>query len=146
MTAAEPTLPTRPFGVLHAPACADLNILVVEDDEADAYLIERALADHPRVERIVRATDGVEAMEYLQDGIEPDLAIIDLQMPRKNGFSLLIDLACSRAPRFPMVVLTSSTARTDAIRSKLRGADQVLTKPDTVGELQTMLDKVIAAL
>jgi CheY-like chemotaxis protein len=124
-----------------------LNILVVEDDEADAYLIERCLGENPRVATIMRAADGVEALDLIDCGIiEPDLAIVDLHMPRKNGFNLLLELSCRETPRFPMVVLTSSTARTDAIRSKLRGANQVLTKPDTVEELDQVLSEAIAAV
>lgn len=145
MTAAEFAAPKPDPAHVGAAATAHLNILVVEDDEADAYLIEHALHDHPRVERVMRAVDGVEAMELLEDGIEPDLAIIDLHMPRKNGFTLLVELGCTQAA-FPMIVLTSSTARTDTIRSKLRGADQVFTKPDTAEELQAILAKVIATI
>lgn len=126
------------------PEARELQVLIVEDDEADAYLIERALDGHPNL-ALLRAVDGVEAMEFLEDGVEPDLAIIDLHMPRKNGFSLLLELNCT-GRRFPMVVLTSSTAPSDAMRSKLRGADRVLAKPDTVEELRTLLSGVIAAV
>ncbi|HVY87197.1 MAG TPA: response regulator [Caulobacterales bacterium] len=122
-----------------------LQVLVVEDDEADAYLIERALARHPRIERLVRAVDGVAALDALARGFKPDFAIIDLQMPRKNGFSLLVELGClDRA--FPCIVLTSSTARTDWVRSKLRGAGDVLTKPDNVEALRELLDEALGAV
>src|SRR5258708_5264340 len=86
-----------------------LCILVVEDDEADAYLIARALASQPMVGTVVRALDGVEALEMVERGkVAPDLAFIDLHMPRKNGFSLLVALGDRSEPRFPAVVLTSS--------------------------------------
>lgn len=98
-----------------------LNILIVEDDDADAYLIERVLADDPRVGAVTRAVDGVQALDLIAGGVEPDLAIIDLKMPRKDGFSLLVELACAEW-LFPKIVLTSSTTRSDAVRSKLRGA------------------------
>jgi CheY-like chemotaxis protein len=130
--------------LLH-PSVAGYEILVVEDDEADAYLIQNALAAHPSVLRIVRAVDGVEALDALAEGFEPDLAIIDLHMPRKNGFSLLVDLNCA-GWGFPMIVLTSSTARADAVRSKLRGAARVLAKPDTVEELRDLLNGTIDEL
>ena len=70
-----------------------LNILLVEDDDADAYLIERALSANPRVAEIVRACDGVEALELVDARrMRPDLAIVDLHMPRKNGIALLGEL------------------------------------------------------
>lgn len=124
-----------------------LKVLVVEDDEADAYLISSALWCLPRVGNVVRARDGVEALELIEDGeAAPDLAIIDLNMPRMDGFRLLVEIACRDECYFPMVVLTSSPARTDAIRSKLRGADLVLTKPDSVSELETMLESAVATI
>lgn len=129
------------------PQRAPLRVLVVEDDAADAYLIRQALESDPRVQEIVRAKDGVEALSMLEDGtFRPDLAIIDLQMPRKDGFSFLVDLACQDEQEFPAVVLTSSKARADAVRSRLRGARLVLTKPDTLRELETILHRAIATL
>ena len=124
-----------------------LQVLVIEDDEADAYLIELALCDHPRVGEIVHAADGAEALTLIDNGtVEPDLAIVDLHMPRKDGFSFLVELGCRDEPRFPSVVLTSSTARSDAVRSLLRGANQVLTKPPTVDELEAILGSAIASV
>jgi FixJ family two-component response regulator len=67
-------------------------------------------------------------------------------MPRKNGFSLLAALASGDAPRFPMIVLTSSTAPNDAMRSRLRGAVRVVTKPDTEQAMQAELARAIAAV
>lgn len=117
-----------------------LCVLVVEDDEADAYLICRALSANPSVERVVRALDGVEALRMVEQGeVAPDLAFIDLQMPRKGGFSLLTAFAERSASAFPMVVLTSSTAPVDAMRSRLRGAIRVVSKPATTDALESEL-------
>jgi CheY-like chemotaxis protein len=124
-----------------------LQVLVVEDDMADAYLIRRALAGNPRVDNIAWASDGIEALALLDSGaIHPDLAIIDLHMPRKNGLSLLVELSCRDLGDLARVVLTSSKASSDSVRSKLRGAHQYLTKPDTIDEMETVLSGVIAAL
>jgi CheY-like chemotaxis protein len=121
-------------------------VLVVEDDDADAYLIERALSADPHIGGIIRATDGVEALHLVEIGaIQPDLALIDLHMPRKSGFHLLVDFAARRDPCFPMVVLTSSTAPIDAMRSRLRGAARVLTKPATLEELTDVLTAAVDA-
>jgi PleD family two-component response regulator len=60
-----------------------LCVLLVEDDDADIYLIRRALANNPRVGEVVVARDGVEALELIDFwATQPDLAIVDLHMPR----------------------------------------------------------------
>jgi CheY-like chemotaxis protein len=126
---------------------AKLRVLLVEDDEADIYLIRRALANNQRVEEVLVARDGVEALEMIDNGFaDPDLAIIDLNMPRKDGLALLRDLASRRRDSFPSVVLTSSRAGADAYRSKKRGAMEFVTKPNTVEKLTAALDKVISAI
>jgi CheY-like chemotaxis protein len=121
-----------------AAVTGDVHVLIVEDDDADACLITRALQDNPRIRSIVRAVDGVDALELIANGFEPDIAIIDLRMPRKTGFSLLLDLSCAEWT-FPKIVLTSSKVREDTIRSKLRGATQVLIKPNSFGDLEKLL-------
>jgi CheY-like chemotaxis protein len=120
-----------------------LHVLLVEDDEADAYLIRRALAKNPRVADVVIAEDGVEALELFDKRrIAPDLAIVDLHMPRKDGLALLKEFA-TRTVQFPSVVLTSSKASKDAIRAAKRGAVEFITKPRTEGELAATLDRII---
>jgi CheY-like chemotaxis protein len=124
-----------------------LTVLVAEDDDADAYLIRRALSRLANVGTIVQAPDGAEALRMVEAReVEPDIAFIDLHMPRKNGFNLLAALAAGDAPRFPMIVLTSSTAPNDAMRSRLRGAVRVVTKPDTEQAMEAELARAIAAV
>jgi CheY-like chemotaxis protein len=124
-----------------------LRILLVEDDAADAYLIRRALKANPRVAEIVLAENGIEALELIERGaIKPDLAFVDLRMPRKDGFALLRDFASHEAARFPSVVLTSSKSGEDTVRSKKRGAIQFLTKPRTEQKLAAALGRVIAMI
>ena len=125
---------------------AGLCVLFVEDDEADGYLIGRALSDNPAVATVARARDGLEALAMVERGeVTPDLAFIDLHMPRMNGFDLLVALA-GGATSFPMVVLTSSAAPGDAVRSRLRSAVRVVTKPAAVTELYAVLTTAIDAL
>jgi len=122
-----------------------LRVLVVEDDEGDAYLIRRALAKNPRVGEIVLAETGVEALDLIDRGaVKPDLAFIDLHMPRKDGFALLRDFSARECVKFPSVVLTSSRAGADALRSMKRGAMEFVTKPSTEEKLAAALDRVIA--
>jgi CheY-like chemotaxis protein len=125
----------------------DLQVLVVEDDDADAYLIRSALKRNPRVTQMVLAHDGIEALELLDSGlVAPDIAIVDLHMPRKNGFSLLVELRCRPKADFPAIVLSSSSACADGARSRLRGADCFLTKPDSIDELHRMLSSAMASI
>jgi CheY-like chemotaxis protein len=121
-----------------------LQILLVEDDDADAYLISEVLTRDPRVGFVRRARDGVEALEMIDEGrATPDLAIIDLHMPRKNGFSLLLELSVRPVSDCALAVLTSSVADADAIRSKLRGANYYLTKPVAMAGLAVALSDII---
>jgi CheY-like chemotaxis protein len=131
-----------------APAASPgLCILAVEDDEADAYLIRRALSDNPMVGKVVHACDGLEALAMVDNGlVAPDLAFIDLRLPRMDGFDLLLAFASRPRQGFPMVVLTSSGSPSDAIRSRLRSAIRVITKPSTVTELYTVLKNAIEAI
>jgi len=123
----------------------ELQVLVVEDDDADAYLIRSALKRNPRVSQMLLAHDGIEALELLDAGIAtPHIAIVDLHMPRKNGFSLLVELRCRPKADFPAIVLSSSAASADGARAKLRGADCFLTKPDSIEELHRLLSNAMA--
>jgi CheY-like chemotaxis protein len=126
---------------------AGLCVLVVEDDEADTYLILRALQDNPGIGTMFHARDGVEALAILErNEAAPDLALIDLHMPRMDGFGLLFALSGRSGSAFPMVVLTSSSSPSDAIRSRLRSAIRVVTKPDTVVEMYAVLKTTIDAV
>jgi CheY-like chemotaxis protein len=121
-----------------------LQVLLVEDDEADAYLIRRALAKNSRVAEVLLAEDGVEALEMLdRRRVVPDLAIVDLHMPRKDGIGLLKDLAARGTTWFPSVVFTSSRASRDAHRATKHGAVGFMSKPKTEEGLAEALDRVI---
>ncbi len=98
------TTPARPF-----------DVLLVEDDVADAMLIEEALAERG-ARNLVQVTDGVAALEHLRgDGnARPDLIVLDLNMPRMNGRELLKILKSDEdLQTIPVVVLTTSTAPDD---------------------------------
>lgn len=131
---------------IESNANSTITILLVEDDEADAYLIERALRSNARVSEIIRAHDGEEALELMADpDIRPNLALIDLQMPRRDGFSLLLELKKLDADLVP-VVLTSSRGGADAHRSFHRGARMFVSKPKEPQRLQAILNEVIREL
>jgi CheY-like chemotaxis protein len=122
-----------------------LQVLLVEDDEADAYLIRRALAANTKVSDVVLAEDGEEALDLVdRRRVLPDLALIDLRMPRKDGLALLKDLAARPLATFPCAMLTSSKSTKDALRATTRGAVKFITKPKAELELKSALDLLIA--
>ncbi len=121
-----------------------IEILLVEDDDADAYLIEQALAELPSIGRVVRARNGVEAVALVDSGsIVPSLALIDLQMPRMDGLQLLAELNSRTDRHFPLVVLTSSASSLDIQRAFRRHAWKYCLKKDSVYELKRSLRRVI---
>jgi CheY-like chemotaxis protein len=124
-----------------------LQILLVEDDEADAYLIRRALAKNPRVKEVLLAEDGVEALELFdRHSFAPDLAIVDLRMPRKDGLTLLRDFSKRTGLHFPTIVLSSSKSNKDALRAKKNGAVEFVSKPKSEQLLQAVLDRAIRSI
>lgn len=127
---------------LGSSAAAPLLVLIVEDDDADAYLMKRLLGEHPRIAKVIHAKDGVEALDMLSVGLNPDLAFIDLKMPRMNGYALVTEISNKRL-RFPMYVLTSLKSPSDVSKRALGPADQVLSKPDNVLQMRNLLNRVI---
>ncbi len=121
-----------------------ISVLLVEDDDTDAYLIGRVLSDNDAVASISRAKDGLQALAMVEaEKVSPDLALIDLHMPRMGGLELLVAFANLKVPRFPMIVVTSSSSQSDALRARLRSAVQVVVKPDTATEFDVVLKDAI---
>ena len=114
-------------------------ILLVEDDPGDQELTRRALK-HDSIHVDLRiANDGVQAMEYLtrQGEFEdpassptPDLILLDLNMPKRNGREVLGDLKeHEHLSRIPVVVLTTSEQEADILRSYDLGCNSYIQKP-----------------
>ncbi len=134
--------PTRAIDSKHG-----LEILLVEDDEGDAYLIKTALDENPRVGNVLIAKNGDEALQLIDSGaVKPDLAFVDLHMPRKDGLALLTHLTLRKGICFPSVVLTSSRLRADELRSETRGAVGFVTKPTSLAKLKEALNREIAKI
>ncbi|WIV66524.1 response regulator [Natrialbaceae archaeon AArc-T1-2] len=112
------------------------QILLVEDNPGDVRLTEEALAEG-RIENDLHVvTDGVEALEFLErrgehaDAPRPDLVLLDLNLPRKNGDEVLEVMNDDPdLQRIPVIVLTSSKAEEDVISSYELCANAYLTKP-----------------
>ncbi|MEU3184120.1 response regulator [Streptomyces sp. NPDC006923] len=113
------------------------DVLLVEDDPADALLIEEALLEHGMARSINQAEDGVAALEYLRDTANPrpDLIVLDLNMPRMNGRELLTVLKDDAdLLTIPVVVLTTSGAPDDVRSAYLQHANAYVIKPLNLDE------------
>jgi chemotaxis family two-component system response regulator Rcp1 len=126
-----------------------IDILLVEDDPADVVLTKRALQDTKLLNTLHVVSDGLEALEFLRgegDYLEisrPDLILLDLNMPRMDGRELLKELkADSELCRIPVVVLTTSDADQDIIKSFDLQASCYITKPADLGQFT----KVVGAI
>lgn len=113
-----------------------IDILLVEDSRADARLTREALQSGKVINRLVVASDGVEALAILRrqgryaDATRPDLILLDLNLPRKNGREVLAEIKSDPdLKRIPVVVVTSSAAEEDVIRSYDLHANCFVTKP-----------------
>jgi two-component system response regulator len=115
-----------------APGQHRLEILLVDDNPADVELTRAALQDSGIPHRLSVAADGVEAMERLcgDDRPRPDIVLLDLNLPRKDGRDVLSDIRRDPAlRRLAVAVLTSSQAEEDILRSYDLQATGYLTKP-----------------
>lgn len=113
-----------------------IEILLVEDNPGDARLAEEALKEGRVKNALHIVPDGVEALRFLRREDEyaekpkPDLVLLDLNLPRKDGREVLEEIkADDNLKRIPVVVLTTSKAEEDILRSYDLHANCYITKP-----------------
>jgi CheY-like chemotaxis protein len=115
------------------------TILVAEDTETDFYLLERAFQEYNPALELIRVCDGAEAIEYLtgqnrfsnrEEFPLPQLLLLDLKMPRKDGFAVLQWVRNHDSLRWlPAVIFSSSGERRDVRRAYDLGATSFIVKP-----------------
>ncbi|MGH6975258.1 MAG: response regulator [Stellaceae bacterium] len=113
-----------------------IEILLVEDNPGDARLTQEALREGKIRNNLHHARDGVEGLAFLRREGEfakapkPDLVLLDLNMPRKDGRQVLAEMKQDpRLRTIPVVVLTTSEAENDIVRSYELHANCYITKP-----------------
>ena len=115
-----------------------VEILLVEDSDADAEMTTRAIRKGNVVNRLVRVRDGVEALEFVfregaysqRSGGNPRLILLDLKMPRLGGIDVLKRLKADQTTKtIPVVVFTSSAEEKDVVESYQLGVNSYLVKP-----------------
>lgn len=108
----------------------DPIVLVVEDNADDEAMTLRGLRRSPRPLQIKVARDGEEALALLAEGLTPDLVLMDLKMPRKNGIEVLAAIReDDRTKHVPVVIFSSSDQTLDIVRCYERGANTYIRKP-----------------
>ena len=107
------------------------RILVVEDSSADVRLLREAVREHGISVDLAAVADGERALGRLRDGGDtPDLVLLDLNLPKMDGREVLQALKADDALRsIPVVVLTTSEAEEDVVRSYSLHANAYVTKP-----------------
>ncbi|WP_345247991.1 response regulator [Nibrella saemangeumensis] len=125
-----------------------MTILIADDDADDRMFLEQALRSIGYTQDIQFVEDGEQLMDYLkQQGSYseanapwPNLIILDLNMPRKNGFQALEEIkADARLRRLPVVVMTTSSADEDVLRTYNLGVNSYITKPFNFNRLIEMM-------
>ena len=113
-----------------------IDILLVDDDEGDVMLTRKALENGKIVNAMHFAKDGVEAMEFLRQtgkhvgAPRPDLILLDLNMPRKDGREVLAEIKQDRLLRsIPVVILTTSESDVEVANMYDLQANCFVTKP-----------------
>lgn len=113
-----------------------IEVLLVEDDPGDVLMTQEAFEEHKLSNKLTVVTDGDAALAYLRregqykDAVPPDLILLDLNLPRRDGREVLAEIKKDeKLGRIPVVVLTTSQADEDILRSYELHANAYVTKP-----------------
>jgi two-component system response regulator len=125
-----------------------VDILLVDDSDADVEMTERALRKGKLANKLWRVRDGVEALEFIfregaykdRDTVLPRLVMLDVNMPRLGGIDVLRRLKQDdETKNIPVVMLTSSAADKDRIESYQLGVNSYLVKPVEIEAFTAMI-------
>lgn len=113
-----------------------IEILLVEDDPGDVLMTREAFDDYKIANRLTVVSNGEDAIAYLRkqgrftDVATPDLVLLDLNLPRRNGREVLLDVKSDpELRRIPIVILTTSEAEEDVIAAYDLHANAYVRKP-----------------
>ena len=132
-----------------SPLLRPVRILLVDDDLVDVRLTMEALRESKIHANVAAVYDGVEALEYLRqegqyrEAKKPDLILLDLNMPRKDGRETLAEIKSDPAlRRIPVVILTTSHADKDIIQTYDLGANAYVVKPVDLDQMVIIVQKI----
>ena len=125
------------------------EVLLVEDNPGDARLTQEALKEGKILNRVSVVTDGEEAMAFLRregkhaDAPRPDVILLDLNLPKKDGREVLAEIKEDEAlKRIPVVILTTSRAEEDIARTYNLHANCFVTKPVDLEQFMTVVKSI----
>lgn len=128
---------------------AQLDILLVEDSIEDVDLIRDAFAQSPFKPRISVVTDGQKALDFLhkrsgyQKVTEPNLILLDLNLPRKSGHEVLAEIKSNpRLKAIPVVILTTSRSRSDVMKCYQNYTNCYICKPLSYDEFSDVIQEI----
>jgi len=128
---------------------AQFEVLLVEDNPGDVRLTREALKEAKLAINLHAVGDGMEAMEFLHcegkyaSAPHPDLILLDLNLPKKNGWELLEEIKSDNdLKRIPVVVVTTSTSESDIVRSYDLHANCYVTKPLDLDQFVVMVQSI----
>lgn len=133
---------TRVFGT-------PVEILLVEDNPGDVRLVQEAMKENKLLNNLSVVGDGEEAMTFLrrEDGyanaVRPDLILLDLNLPKKSGQEVLAEIKQDRELKWiPVVILTTSAAEQDVLKSYYLQANCYVTKPVDLDQFVTVVKAI----
>ena len=125
------------------------NFLLVEDNPGDVRLTQEALKSHKANNNLHVVPDGEEAMAFLhrrgtyQSAPRPDIILLDLNLPKKDGREVLAEIKSDPDLKaIPVVVITSSEAEQDIIKSYNLNANFYVTKPVNLGQFIKVVQSI----
>lgn len=126
-----------------------IEILLVEDNLADADLMMEALEECSIANNLHLARDGFEAMDFVYrngefaDAPRPDLIMLDLNLPKKDGREVLAEVKSDvNLKRIPIIIITTSMAEEDILRSYDLHANCYVTKPRDLSQLFDVVQRI----
>jgi CheY-like chemotaxis protein len=126
-----------------------ITILLVEDNPGDVRLTREALKEGKIRNNLYDVSDGVEALEFLhqtgkyKEAIRPDLILLDINLPRKSGLEVLAEIKADQyMKRIPVVILTTSEAEQDILRSYNHHANAYVTKPVDLDQFMVVVKSI----
>jgi CheY-like chemotaxis protein len=126
-----------------------IDILLLEDEAADAYLVKMAFKENKLLACLHHVVDGRDGLDFLhKKGIystspRPDLILLDLNMPRMNGYEFLAAIKSDeRFKGIPVVVLSTSDTENDVLASYQLGVASYITKPVGIKQFIEIINKL----
>ena len=123
-----------------------MTILVAEDDADDRFLIQTAFEEKGYTDKLDFVENGVELISYLADNTKnniPRIILLDLNMPKKDGRQVLVELKQHELfKRIPIVVFTTTKNENEISRCYDLGANTYIVKPTTFDELLFLVEQI----